>query len=226
MHEGEAPAGNTAATAANAATSDIFGRQAPLEGRRIRHVHAPTGVHERVCLVPVPDQRLVAGLQGEPMPGIHTGCFCPGDTESSTVEELDPFDECTVGTVRLPLQVGLRVVQVCGLVVPSHHRHLEAVVWAGVKGQGVGVGIFRPSLLHAGAAERDALGVDGFPVDLFLPRTRHVHVALLLLGALLVAIHPLFGPFLKRQATRAHRLLLFADDVVEEAGQTVGATDG
>mmetsp|Transcript_98612 Transcript_98612/g.279482 ORF Transcript_98612/g.279482 Transcript_98612/m.279482 type:complete len:373 (+) Transcript_98612:1410-2528(+) len=84
--EGEAPAGDAAAGAADAAALEVLLRGPPLAGRRVRHVHAPPGVHDRGDLVPGAHQGLVAGLHAHAVPYVHAGGLGPGDPKGRVVE--------------------------------------------------------------------------------------------------------------------------------------------
>mmetsp|Transcript_29206 Transcript_29206/g.68844 ORF Transcript_29206/g.68844 Transcript_29206/m.68844 type:complete len:350 (-) Transcript_29206:358-1407(-) len=224
MYEGEAATGNAATTTTHPAGSDVLGCHCPLHWWRICDVHAAPTVHQSVRSVAVLHERLVPRLQGETMAGVHAGSFCPRDPESSAVEELDAFDECAVHAARLAILPSHNIVFVDHLVLPSHHGDAKRVVWTRIHGQGKAKGIFRSRLLGAGSSKSNPLGIYHLSVNFLFPVPGHLHVSLLLHRALLVAGHPLFGPLLQCEATRAHWLLLCSDDVVEKTCQAVGTT--
>mmetsp|Transcript_59876 Transcript_59876/g.143029 ORF Transcript_59876/g.143029 Transcript_59876/m.143029 type:complete len:350 (-) Transcript_59876:367-1416(-) len=222
MYEGEAATGDAATTTTHPAGSDVLGCHCPLHWRRIRDVHAAPTVHQSVGSVTVLHERLVPCLQGETMAGVHAGSFCPRNPEGGAVEELNAFDERTVHAARLAILPCHNIVFVNHLVLPSHHGDAKRVVWTRIHGQGKAKRIFRSRLLRAGCSKSNPLRIYHLSVDFLFPVPGHLHVSLLLHRALLVASHPLFGPLLQCEATRAHRLLLGCDDVVEKTSQAVG----
>mmetsp|Transcript_38261 Transcript_38261/g.121580 ORF Transcript_38261/g.121580 Transcript_38261/m.121580 type:complete len:707 (-) Transcript_38261:152-2272(-) len=232
VDEGEAAAGDTAATAADAAGRAVLLREAPLRGRGVGDVHAAPGVHDVRDLVAVADQRLVTCLHGHSVARVHARRLRAGDSEERVVEELRAIDEGAVPAVGLVPLPALWVRVVGALVVVAHDGDLLDVVRAGGEGVGPGHGLVGGALLDGGGPHGDVLADEARVVHDELPVAREGRARLLSGEAFLVLPDLVLGPLLQRLAARRHVDLgvvpVLAGPVVllVEAAEAVGLAHG